>query len=572
MRLLLVLSLLLLSQAPLAQKVVPQASNSPAGLANCALGTAEAFLNAGAVRAALYNNGALFNRGTDPTYEVPAGSGINAMFSTTLMVGGLADDTLRFAGSTYGPYEFWPGPLDADGETTAETCAAFDRIWTVTIDDLETYDRTGTATADLEDWPIAVGAPFYIDTNGNGRQDEGVVDASESTISLDPGDAGYGTRRLNLKAGERPVILGVQTAWWVMNDAGGEHEWSEAPALGIEVRAMAWTTGGGSLDELGRSTFYRHEIINRSGRALEDVRAGLYLDPDLGGPLDDRVGSDSTRQMVIVYNGADVDEGTWGYGDRPPALGVDLLSGASSVLHPFKGTPSGAGEPNEAPGAYNYLGGLWEDGSPLLTGEFGYDGDINFRGEIEEYEFGPATRWSFSGDGAAGEFWSQENIDGQGTPLIPSDKKAVIAAPAVDLEAGERTVLDAAVLFARGADRLDSIVRLLEVSDAAQAYYEDGGLAVSDEAVPSRPGLALETYPNPASSRVEVAFALPVAGPVRLAVYDVLGRQVAVLEDGLVAAGEHRRALEVERLAPGVYVVVLEGAEARASRTVTVVR
>ena len=58
------------------------------------------------------------------------------------------------------------------------------------------------------------------------------------------------------------------------------------------------------------------------------------------------------------------------------------------------------------------------------------------------------------------------------------------------------------------------------------------------------PSLGLAVSPNPSSSRAELRFA-GAAGPARVAVYDALGREVIVLEDGPIAAGEHRRVLEV---------------------------
>jgi hypothetical protein len=45
--------------------------------------------------------------------------------------------------------------------------------------------------------------------------------------------------------------------------------------------------------------------------------------------------------------------------------------------------------------------------------------------------------------------------------------------------------------------------------------------------------------PNPASGTVEIRFGLPDAGPARLLIVDVTGRQIAVLHDGWMDAGDH---------------------------------
>ncbi len=69
---------------------------------------------------------------------------------------------------------------------------------------------------------------------------------------------------------------------------------------------------------------------------------------------------------------------------------------------------------------------------------------------------------------------------------------------------------------------------------------------------------AVQAYPNPFRSRATLRFALEEAGPVRLAVYDALGREVAVLVDGAVEAGQHAAAFDGSGLAAGVYLWRLE--------------
>ncbi len=443
-----------------AQKAAPALRAASRTAEDCATGTAESDLDVGGVRARLYNIGGLFWRGSGSVYEVPARSGKNAVFSAALWIGGMVNDTLRFAGSTYGPWEFWPGPLDAIGETSSETCAAFDRIWSVTTSDLSVYDRTGVATSDLEDWPIGVGAPFFADLDGDRRQGD-----NEPTVTLDLEDAGYGTRRLDLKGGERPVIFGRQTAWWVMNDMGGAHDWSEEEPLGVEVRVTAWTLGDLDAPDLLYSTFYRYEIINRSADVLEDVYVGMHVDADLGDATDDYVGSDPTRGMVFFYNGDNNDDGQGGYG-VPPALGIDVLSGALGGMNVRKSTLS----PSNGAGAYNYLRGIWPDGTPLKVGGDGYNTN------------GPVTRWTFSGDPPA--FWSEYNSDGNGIQNVPGDRRAMVSAIPFQLEPRERHTVDIGFLFAQGADNLDSVRELKRISDVAQVAFEDGTLFSRREAPP----------------------------------------------------------------------------------------
>ncbi|HLA63074.1 MAG TPA: T9SS type A sorting domain-containing protein, partial [Rhodothermales bacterium] len=85
-------------------------------------------------------------------------------------------------------------------------------------------------------------------------------------------------------------------------------------------------------------------------------------------------------------------------------------------------------------------------------------------------------------------------------------------------------------------------------------------------------GLALDAVPNPTTGSGVVRYALPEASTVRVTLYDVLGREAAVLYDGAQAAGRHEAALDAAALAPGVYLVRLTAGDATLVRRVTVAR
>ena len=66
-------------------------------------------------------------------------------------------------------------------------------------------------------------------------------------------------------------------------------------------------------------------------------------------------------------------------------------------------------------------------------------------------------------------------------------------------------------------------------------------------------------YPNPFRDILTLGYAVPDAGTIRLAVYDVLGREVARLFDGAQVAGHHTAAFDARGLAGGLYLIRLEG-------------
>ena len=112
-----------------------------------------------------------------------------------------------------------------------------------------------------------------------------------------------------------------------------------------------------------------------------------------------------------------------------------------------------------------------------------------------------------------------------------------------------------------------------DVTKGVDTPGSSNATVVAAEEGPPPGALALEVpHPNPARTRAAVAFTLAAPGDAHLALYDALGRRVAVLVEGPAPAGHHTATLDVAGLAPGAYVVRLEAAGQRAARPVTVVR
>ena len=103
-----------------------------------------------------------------------------------------------------------------------------------------------------------------------------------------------------------------------------------------------------------------------------------------------------------------------------------------------------------------------------------------------------------------------------------------------------------------------------------RAGFEPTAVGAEDDSTPL--GLALDAFPNPFAREASIRFTTPSAGPVRLAVYDLLGRRVAVLADGVLPAGTHPVAWRTDGLASGVYVLRLEAEGGVRTRRVTLVR
>ncbi|MBP1656402.1 MAG: hypothetical protein H6Q31_1003 [Bacteroidetes bacterium] len=67
-----------------------------------------------------------------------------------------------------------------------------------------------------------------------------------------------------------------------------------------------------------------------------------------------------------------------------------------------------------------------------------------------------------------------------------------------------------------------------------------------------------QNYPNPFNPSTTIRFDLPNASPVRLSVFDVLGREVSVLVNDQIAAGVHEVSFDAKQFASGMYVYRLQ--------------
>lgn len=67
-----------------------------------------------------------------------------------------------------------------------------------------------------------------------------------------------------------------------------------------------------------------------------------------------------------------------------------------------------------------------------------------------------------------------------------------------------------------------------------------------------------QNYPNPFNPLTTIRFGLPESADVRLAVYDVLGREVALLHAGTLSAGWHAMSFDASRMPSGTYLYRLE--------------
>ncbi|MEZ4702404.1 MAG: T9SS type A sorting domain-containing protein [Rhodothermales bacterium] len=81
-----------------------------------------------------------------------------------------------------------------------------------------------------------------------------------------------------------------------------------------------------------------------------------------------------------------------------------------------------------------------------------------------------------------------------------------------------------------------------------------------------------QNFPNPFNPTTEIAFTLSEASEVRLTVYDMLGREMAVLVDGLQPAGRNVVSFEARDLPSGLYLYRIETPKGETGRLMSLLK
>ncbi len=499
-------------------------------------------------------------------FEFPKGSGKTLVFNDGIIWGGFfnGEAAPRIGGSCYTGLA--PGRILEAGTATAPPVAEqwdgpANRIYRIRRDihqplpfteqmadlidstELTYLSRYQTETADSvyaqycwdwANWPVQFGAPF-IDNDQNGSYDVGADCPST-----------YGA---------------VQELWYVANDldsTGTHNLWGCLP-IGIEVQKTIW--GYDQAGALGNTIFVRTRLINKSGSTIENMVVSQWVDPDVGSPLDDYVGCDTTLNLAFSYNGGSTDAM---YGSAVPAVGYLLLQGP---------TVSGSAG-DTALFDMRYRAGLRNLGMTAFMGtECGLSdftcpyadqpmqwygemmGLLPIGGAMHEYDdtSRPVTTFAFSGDPVSGTGWNEPVGMGQ-----PGDRYMLISAGPFTMAPGDTQEVVFAAIAGDGPDRLSSVTVLKDYALQVRNFYS-GLVSIATDVKRDPVGLPEVTgldqnYPNPFNPTTVVRYQLSVASNVRLVVYDIVGREVAVLVNERKLPGSYSVEFDGSRLASGMYV------------------
>ena len=363
---------------PEAPTVSPVRSGSAVGhRSNCLNATSTRFQNTNNVRARLTTGGDVWWNGREAGYIVPnvaAGEvEVSSIFAGAVWLGGTdPGGNLKVAAQQYGrptDFDFYPGPLDPEGVTTAAQCTRWDTIFAVTASEIIEHRRLFQAaqngeieyTADMiprgvKGWP-SKGNPYFASVTrfplpDNEEPLAGFFDFfDEDNVSgrdglYDPLQGDFPTVEINGCTdyyNDDPEMRDLpqfpdEMFFWIYNDNGDIHRNSGSPnalSMEVQVQSFAYSTN----DALNDMTFQRYRLINRGKEELRDTYFAMWVDADLGCSDDDYVGCDTTRSLAYYYNIDPVDGQTGAvcgstptYGSQVPNIGIDYFRGPRAFV------------------------------------------------------------------------------------------------------------------------------------------------------------------------------------------------------------------------------------------------
>ncbi len=81
-----------------------------------------------------------------------------------------------------------------------------------------------------------------------------------------------------------------------------------------------------------------------------------------------------------------------------------------------------------------------------------------------------------------------------------------------------------------------------------------------------------QNYPNPFNPSTSISYSIPEASDISITIYNMLGVQVATIDEGLQSAGEHEVTFDATNLSSGIYIYRLNAGNASLTKRMTLVK
>lgn len=364
-----------------------------------------------------------------------------------------------------------------------------------------------------------------------------------------------------LNAQGSPRLYGEQTLWSVFNnlDSSAASGWWQShmpnPGLPVVIHQTIYAQRVSSGDPglvLNNVAFIEWKIVNAGVAPIESAYVSLWTDMDFGDASSNRPAVDTVHQLGYCWQAGR------GFTGLPRAVGFVLLHGPAVLS-----TGSDAVFMGQKRSGYRNLplSGFWgilDDSYLDLQFEGpaysmatawniarGFDKLGNLVVDSATHE---VTRFPYGGDPVTGTGWiATRSSGGAGFNMFTGP---------FTLAPGDSQWVMFALVAVNDSTSSLAIARLRQAAATLRTMsYEDIVLTGMDENGTELPrGIGLEqNFPNPFNPNTDIRYQISEVGTVRLAVSDLLGREVAVLVNERKGAGTYLVRFDATGLPSGVY-------------------
>lgn len=369
----------------------------------------------------------------------------------------------------------------------------------------------------------------------------------------------------------KPLLIGDQTLWCSFTDAyQTNREYNPCPPLNAEIHLTVW-----GLDSMPDVVFFRWKFLNKSLKEWRSAHVGLFIDPDIADASHNLVGSDSSLSMVYAFEPTRYQMADSTFAAGYMALELPTVTSPGDTAVTFYGPlPGFKNSEVIAPLVYKHYPLEWavpQHGKNYakswiyrrLAGQ-----DTAGHAMINPIT-GKPTKWGISGDPISKTGWIDES---------PQDRFMMISTGPFDLAPGASNAMTIAIITVPDSNYFGIVPRLKQRATEVKAFFKESMRELTN--VNFKPvGVKrssdyqlFQNYPNPFNATTKISYVLAEPGLVKLSIFNLLGKEIAMLTNERQQAGSYEVLWIAESFPSGTYFCRLKTNEFQATQKLVLVK
>ena len=465
----------------------------------------------------------------------------------SIWFGGMDDEKYRLAANTskFNERDYYPGPLNA---TTGEPyilnyCHTFPKIWKFSKEEISNLQSL-YASNDLQENDLSIYIKSYPAKNNIWYQDNFDVMLNEDLAPFYDRDGDGNYDPLNgdypIPIAENPDFIPHQFTYSIYNDAAEAHSVTQASRAHVEIQQISYLLSESNDPILDKTLFTRFIWTLKGPYSIRNASLGIYELQDLDVNIDDYFGIDTLSNSWYIYN---KDDGQDQYTGSTNIRFTTCLNATVDNFMVYNFSAIGnpipqITDPILQEHYYNYMNGLWKDGTPLTIGGNGYNASSSL-----------FTNYAFHDSPKDSTGWSMQSEN------LPFGSFTTVSSFQLgDLENGDSGIIDLSdiILYDEATNGFDKLCQIQSHSNLISSFYDEhitkGGSTTTNDIETTS---SINVYPNPASSILYWELDNQDEKPEYIQILDINGRTLIDYKKNEFSE------IDISGLQSGTYLLVI---------------